>query len=125
MFSERCFQTILGIKEFNYKYIYKHPRLTYYKQYAALIINSIFDTLNELYNPSKLTENIENKKQIFPKLIKSFEKWLMAYSDYQKKGDVIYSIFSDRTNYQKCIVDFISSMSDSFAIEMFNELTTF
>ncbi|MDR1182206.1 MAG: HD domain-containing protein [Bacteroidales bacterium] len=125
MFSERCFQTILGIKEFNYKYIYKHPRLNYYKQYAALIINSIFDTLNELYNPSKLTENIENKKQIFPKLIKSFEKWLMAYSDYQKKGDVIYPIFSDRTNYQKCIVDFISSMSDSFAIEMFNELTTF
>ncbi|MDR1459525.1 MAG: HD domain-containing protein [Bacteroidales bacterium] len=125
LFSDRCFQTILGIKEFNYKYIYKHPRLNYYKQYADLIINSIFDTLNELYHSSELIKNIENKKQIFPKLIKSFEKWLIIYSDYQKKEDVIYPIFSDRMNYQKCIVDFISSMSDSFAIEMFNELTTF
>jgi dGTPase len=127
LFSEKCFQTILNIKEFNYKYIYKHPRLNYYKQYAALILNSIFDTLNELYDIKELKINLENKKQIFPKLIKSFEKWLIAYSDYSKKdkSDIIYSIKKNRETYQRCIVDFISSMSDSFAIEMFQELTTF
>jgi dGTPase len=128
LFSEKCFRTILRIKEFNYKYIYRHPRLNYYKQYAALIINSIFDTLNERYsNVNGLKKNLETKKQIFPKLINSFEKWLIAYSDYhpREKGNIIYSIKEDRKIYQRCIVDFISSMSDSFAIEMFNELTTF
>jgi dGTPase len=128
LFSEKCFQTILDIKKFNYKYIYRHPRLNYYKQYAALIINSIFDTLNEDYNTIyELKKNLENKKQIFPKLIKSFEKWLIAYSDYQKKDkeNIIYSIEKNKKTYQRCIVDFISSMSDIFALEMFNELTTF
>jgi dGTPase len=126
LFSEKCFQTILDIKEFNYKYIYRHPRLNYYKQYARLIINSIFDTLNEYYDSlNELKSNLENKKQIFPKLIQSFEKWLITYSDYQKNENVIYAIEKDRKTYQRCIVDFISSMSDNFAIEMFNELTTF
>ncbi len=125
LFSEECFRTILSIKKFNYKYIYRHPRLNFYKQYADLIIKSIFDTLNELYDKDELKQNLGNKKQIFPKLINVFEKWLITYSDYQEKDNVVYDIWKDKDNYQRCIVDFISSMSDSFAVEMFNELTTF
>jgi dGTPase len=76
---------------------------------------------------TQLKQRLENKKQIFPKLIQSFEKWLIAYSDYPQraKENIIYPIDKNKETYSRCIVDFISSMSDSFAIEMFTELTTF
>ena len=128
LFSEKCFQTITRIKQFNYKYIYKHPRLLFYKKYAELIINSIFETLDELYVSDNMEENIKNKKQIFPKLITSFEKWLTAYSDYSPKNTEqlpVYCIKADSAAFRKCIIGFISSMSDSFALEMFEELTKF
>lgn len=37
------------IKEFNYKNVYLHQRLQPFKNYVNLIINTIFEKLNEYY----------------------------------------------------------------------------
>jgi len=117
-FSEKCFQTLTAIKRFNYQHIYSHPRLNFYKKYAELIINSIFEIFDNLYNNADLNKNIEKMRIIFPKLVSSFEKWLQSYSN-------VYDIKRCKEEYQRCIVGFISSMSDSYAIDVFSELTMF
>lgn len=125
LFSEKCFKTITSIKKFNYKYIYKHSRLNTFKKYASLVINSIFEILDGLYGEN-LGDIIPKKKQTYPKLISSFEKWLINYSDYSsgKSLKIVYNKTS-KTSYQQCIVGFIASMSDSFALELFEELIRF
>jgi dGTPase len=127
-FSEKGFRTLTRIKQFNYQYIYRHPCLNYYKKYANLIIHSIFDMLDGLYDDQDFTAKINHAGQRFPKLINAFEKWLQTYSDYADttpNQSAVYSVKTSQTVYRQCIIGFISSMSDSFAIEMFNELTTF
>lgn len=125
LFSEKCFKTITRIKQFNYKYIYKHTRLHTFKKYASLVINSIFEILDGLYGKNMM-DVIPKKKQTYPKLISSFEKWLVYYSDYpsEKSLKIIYNITS-KASYQQCIVGFIASMSDFFALELFEELIRF
>jgi len=69
---------------------------------------------------------------LYPKLVTTFEGWLVKYSDYdlQAKEDrhcknkLIYHL-DDEQEYKNCVLDFISGMSDTFAIDVFNEVITF
>lgn len=62
----------------------------------------------------------------------NFEEWLVKYSNYnlearqelKLKNACIYDI-SDNKSYQNAIIDFISGMSDNFAINLFNEIISF
>ena len=130
-FSDDCFKALLRIKKFNYEHIYNHNRLLPFKNYARLIINTIFDKLNELYGIN-LALNLEKEKRFFPELIKNFEDWLIKYSNYnfvEKKelkleNKIVYNL-KEQVEYQKAIIDFISGMSDNFAIAIFNEIISF
>ncbi|MBO4581100.1 MAG: HD domain-containing protein [Bacteroidales bacterium] len=125
-FSEECFQTINAIKEFNYRHIYSHPRLAYYRQYAGMIITSVFHLLNHLYKNGTPEQGIRENEACFPKLIRSFHKWLDDYTDYNaNNNNIIYSVLDNQSEYQKSIIGFISSMSDYFAIEIHHELISF
>ena len=76
--------------------------------------------------------DIEETRKSCPKLIKSFEEWLIKYSNFnlEKKNQlkldnkVIYNVEIQK-EYRKAIIDFVSGMSDNFAIEMFNEIISF
>lgn len=130
-FSDDCFKAMLRIKAFNYQNIYKHTRLNPFKNYARLVIRTIFEKLDECY-VGNLKRNLKKEKNYFPQLIKTFESWLIKYSDYdlEKKelknlqNKVVYSI-KNQAEYKKSIIDFISGMSDNFAITMFNEIISF
>lgn len=124
-FSDNCFQTIKEIKEFNYKYIYKHTRLQYFKAYSQLVINSIFEVLLSLQNEGNIAQQIENKIRLFPKLISSFEKWLIYHTNYQDNNKNIVFLIDNQYDYIRTIISFIASMSDYFAMESFRELTAF
>jgi len=119
------------IKRFNYKYIYKHKRLNNYVKYADLIINTIYETLTELYDGAKSIENIDKASNIHPKLSLAFLRWLRHYSlqerwekDSKFGNEILYDL-TKREDYIQAIVDFISSLTDRVAIELFEELTTF
>lgn len=130
-FSEECFKVMNTIKSFNYKNIYAHSRLTPFKNYVKLILNTIFDKLDEYYNKD-IAAIIERDKIFYPKLIKNFEEWLIKYSDYnldkknqlKLKNKQIYKI-SEQNDFRNAIIDFISGMSDNFAIDIFNEIISF
>jgi dGTPase len=118
------------VKKFNYKYIYKHKRLNNYVKYAELIINTIYETLSELYDDVKTIENIDKAANIHPKLSTAFSRWLKYYTlqlrweDSKFHNEVLYDL-TKREDYICAIVDFIASLTDRVAIELFEELTTF
>ena len=129
-FSDDCYRVMKLIRDFNFKNIYDHPRISRFKKYATLILETIFEKLSEYYPDIK--GNITKEKQLYPKLLKEFEEWLIKYSDYnlalktEKKlaNKQIYNI-SEETDYKNAIIDFISGMSDNFAIDVYNELISF
>ncbi len=125
-FSRPCFETISRIKEFNYKYIYSHQRLKYYSAFAEVVINNIFDVCFRTYDRdrAKLLQNIGRQQEVFPKLMQSFLQWLRQYADIGDGANAVFRLDTEE-QFARNIVLFISSMSDTFALEMFNELTTF
>lgn len=130
-FSEECYEVMKTIKDFNYKNIYRHPRLEPFKEYAKLIINTIFNKLYE-YFELNINKSIEKERNLYPLLIKNFEEWLIKYSNYniemRKQLKLQNAIIYDITKQISCrnaIIDFISGMSDNFAIAIFNEIISF
>ena len=129
-FSEDCFKVLKLVKEFNYKNICNHPRILRFKKYATLIIETIFEQLIGYY--PNLSENLRKDRILYPKLVTIFEGWLTKYSDYNLaekenrncKNKLIYHL-ENEIEYKNCVLDFLSGMSDTFAIDTFNEVITF
>ena len=121
------------IKQFNYEKIYNNKQFNYYKKYAQLVINSIFEELSNYYDGENTIENLEkniNKRYKF--LISDFKGWIIKYCDESiintkdlktsLSNKKIYNKLEDEQIYKKAIIDFISGMTDSYAIKYFNDL---
>ena len=132
LFSYPYFSLIKEIKSFSCERIYNHPRLSYFKRYADLIIGSLFEALMGYYAQGETKEKLDRDSRLYPNLISYFSDWLIKYSgSYQEerakrkhKNRIIYDLGSER-DYLMAITDFISGMTDKFAIRCFRELTTF
>jgi dGTPase len=130
MFSEEHLNLINLIKKFNYENIYYHPRLAVFKKYAELIIESIFAFLAGVYCGKKTINELKRLRASFPLLVGYFMDWLYKYSTYQYEtkakyaNQIVYDI-ANEVEYKRAIVDYISGMTDSFAIKGFHELTSF
>ena len=118
-FSEEIFELIKEIKDFNYKYIYLSKRLKPSTKYFELVLNQIYDTLNN----SK-----ENLKRFYPELFKDFEDWLSYYWNLPRnknaKNKAIFDL-NDRKSYSQAIIYYIAGMTDNYAIDMYNKIVGF
>jgi len=131
-FSDDYLELINSVKTFNYKTIYNHPRLIYFHAYAELIITSVFNLLSDLYTREKTIEEVTRMKESYPTLGESFEEWLLNYSErdfgqrrlYKFEKGSVYNI-NNYNEYLRCVIHYISSMTDNFAIGIFNEITKF
>lgn len=133
-FSNKYLELINSIKEFNYKYIYNHKRLKYFKNYAKLIIESIYDFLSGFYsnNSYEIFNKLELNLNEYTCLINSFRDWLVKYSfdnGSLKRSDkyentIIYRL-SNKNDYLMAVIDYITGMTDNFAIKIFEELIKF
>lgn len=146
-------EMLKAIKDFNYRTIYMNPKFNVYRNYAALIIRSIYDTLMESYDFQEGLNTLYNliaRKKSYPQLIRNFVNHLLIYSDipsdiyedvYSKlypdtyqdadseealkdeyKNRKIYGLLETDKIYAQAIIDYISGMTDRYAIEIFNEL---
>ena len=121
------------IKKFNYQNIYSHPRLKTFEDYAGLIINTIFNRLLQYYDGANSIYKLQYDEKFYPLLCEHFKDWLLKYSNVSdatyrenKKfiNKIIYNI-DEINDYKMAIIDFISGMTDSFSIKIFNELIAF
>lgn len=135
-FSMEYLDFINRVKEFNYKNIYQHKRLKHYKDYAALIIHGVYDTLKGCYSGRKTFGALKEIAEYYPTLGRHFTSWLCKYSDLNDRSQpdnrfanrVLYRIVdnSDAERiYRQAIIDFIAGMTDQFASKAFGELISF
>lgn len=132
-FSESYFNFIKKLKEFSFSNIYNHWRLLEFQKYARNVLETVFNTLMraQIYVQKGTAEKHLSPYQ---KLGEEFLKWLVHYSNFAaiagiKKSPVhsVPEIFdvNDNESYKKCVIEFISGMTDEFAIECFEEIISF
>jgi len=130
-FSEKYLELINNVKKFNYQNIYNHKRLRSYEKYAKLVIESIFETLSDLYDGPDTYVGLRNAGHSFPLLSTAFSQWLAKYdmnpasANAEKYGNIKLYDLHKPLDYTLAISDFVASMTDNFAIEIFNELSSF
>ena len=130
-FSEEAFDLLNQIKAFNYRNIYYSDRLQPSIKYFELILNEIYNTLKSCYDKENTITTLKNKlSKISPKLYDSFLGFLSNYYDLGNRkelkliNDVIFD-FNNQKDFYKCIIYYISGMTDKFAIEIYNDIIGF
>jgi dGTPase len=135
--SKTFLEQINEIKNFNYNHIYGNKRLSPYMHYSELVITEIFNVLLDCYDEKHTFTALETQLQYSPILLASFKKWLCRYceSDFIPNqyidrdriydNDKIYGRLENKKIYVQAIIDYISGMTDHFAIDVFNELITY
>ncbi|BBF42999.1 deoxyguanosinetriphosphate triphosphohydrolase [Lachnospiraceae bacterium KM106-2] len=123
------------IKKFNYEHIYGNKKLIPFSHYAELIIHELYDALYDVYDGENTIRAISERMDEYPELMKTFAEWLVRYCEQDlenpkwvksirdhSKNEKIYGHLEDESLYIQAILDYISGMTDQYAIEVFREL---
>lgn len=121
-FSDKVFEFMNKLKEFNYKYIYLDERLKPSDEYFKLILNTIYNTLKKYYSNKKYI------KRVYPEIAQEFEEWLKMYWNKERqdfyKNEVIFDI-EDEKKFCQVLIYYISGMTDNYAIDVYNKIVRF
>ena len=132
--SNRHNEMLKEIKDYNTIAIYKNHKFDVYRKYAALIIRSVFKTLMDAYSKENTPKQLKKMIKTYPILIKDFLQHIDQYSTLDPnnpqiakkvlrcKNNKIYGNLETEEIYAQAIVDFISGMTDRYAVTVFNEL---
>lgn len=152
-FSPEVYTLMKTLMRFNYKHIYKHPRLENYEAYAQLVINTVYGALESAYQGKDTLDYLSHHFCItYPRLGKTFLGWLSVLVK-ENRNNLSFTEYSDRIllpgshtthgfmapgsqhkrlynleeekDYYRAIIDFISLLTDRAAIDFFDELTSF
>jgi dGTPase len=136
--SDTFAEQLKAIKDFNYKYIYKNKRLDAFTAYSRVVVEQLFNALLDAYDCENTVSELNRRKEYYPMLMGEFAKWISKYclpsmnlfefvSENSTKclNEKIYGTLETREIYIRAIIDYISGMSDNFAIKAFNELITY
>lgn len=129
-FSDKFYNIMTVIKKFNYEKIYNHDRVREPIKYFNQIINGIYDLLKNMYKSEETIEELNKYEKNASNLIKNFREWLEKYSDLRENKEnlankIVYNIKNNEKEYYKSIIDYISGMTDNFAIDSYNEIIKF
>ena len=136
--DERFCEQMRQLMAFNYKYIYRHERLEPFQHYSELVLQQIFETLLRCHDGRHTFQALAEGLRFTPALRTSFEEWLACYCDPEIvpegklrelslncENQKIFYDLKDRNTYIQAIIDYISGMTDRFAIMLFQELLTY
>lgn len=129
-FSEEAFELLNKVKKFNYLNIYLAEYIKPSIRYFHLVLNEIYSTLKKYYDGKNTIESLNFLYNTSPKLASSFIDFVCQYYDcgnrdvLKLKNDVLFS-FDNEIDYYKCILYYISGMTDKFAIDVYNEIIGF
>ncbi len=133
LLSEKYNNMLNEIKRFNYEHIYSSSKFIVYKNYVKSVIRSIYESLIDMYDKTRTFDNLKKLGKDYPLLAADFTDFLCKYVDkeclgekagqYKRyKNEKIYGTLDTKQIYAQAIIDFISGMTDRYAIEIYNEL---
>ena len=136
--SETFSRQLDEIKRFNTEYIYKNKRLKPFTEYARVVINQLFEILLDAYRGEGTIEELRRRASVYPELMNAFADWLSKFCDADMnlflnadgraakcRNRKIYGRLETEEIYVQAILDYISGMSDTYCIKVFNELITY
>lgn len=116
---------------FNCTHIYNHWRLREFAKYAAQVLRTIYDTLMFTF-PYAHSRKVEFCLSHFPRLKETFTDWLIRYTDYNREAHRMMRLrtqrlfhLDDEESYRKCLIEYLSGMTDRFAIAVYEEIISF
>ncbi len=126
--SEKASEMLNKIKAFNYKYVYDNKKFEPFKNYAKLIITELFNLFAELYDGENTLENIKSKINVYGDNVNGFYDYVIKYAkDVESKyvfNKKIYDL-TDKKSFYSAVLDYISGMTDKFAVSSFTKLITY
>lgn len=127
-FSDKAFDMINKIKEFNYKNIYFADRLNVSTEYFRLVISTIYYIFRKCYDQDGSLKNMDKMISVYPRVVTNFKEWLSNYWNLERKENNKNKVIFDVTNineFSKAIIMYISGMTDNFAIDAYNNIINF
>ena len=138
--SPESVEFLEGIRKFNYRRIYSHQMLGPFMRYAELVLNELFGELMRYYSGGHFAwQAFEENRRFHPELAQSFMRWLALYCDPAvvppdlpsgllspaAQNEKPYGRLDSQEIYVQAVLDFISGMTDRYAVKVYNELLTY
>ena len=129
-FSEEAYSLLNKIKAFNYKHIYFCDRIKPSIKYFNVVLSEIYNTLKNTFDKKNTLSNLDKLCKFYPTLINGFKSFMHCFYDLGDREElklnnkVIFDL-ENEANFYKCILYYISGMTDNFAIEIYNEIIGF
>ncbi len=128
--SERFNAQLKSIKEFNYAHIYTNERLEPFKKYCRLVIEELFNYFLDKFDGENTFVRLLRRG--YGELNRPFAQYLARYcdkgvpeellADFKGANKKIYADFSNRDVYARAVIDYLSGMTDAYAVKCFNVL---
>lgn len=127
------------IKDFNYEKIYNNKRFKSFERFATLVIEELFQALFELYDGENTISNlIKFRINSNIRFVSDFLSWVIKYVESDiltldgfahirtfYVNQKVFGRLDNKAVYVRAIIDYISGMTDSYAIRSFNELISY
>lgn len=118
--SDNTYTLMKELKEFNYEKIYNHSEILNYKEYCKKIIVNLISHLKNIfeenkYNYAAYSDNNRILDKVFGRYIKNMKNF------YQKEQKT--KQYDNEKLRNHMIMDFISGMTDVFAIDCMKEIS--
>lgn len=130
-FSDPYFAFISALKAFSAKHIYENPRLLEFRRYAECVLGGIYRLLTGI-QPQAVRRQVGRALSFAPELRRTFTDWLVKYAGYdehrrQAAGFQTAQVFNleDEESFEKCVVEYISGMSDQYAMKVYDQIVSF
>ena len=109
-FSNDRFELICELKDFNYQHIYNHDVLLKSDDTIVPLMGYIYNHLQELFHHNQFNDRAYLKSSL------AVDVFFGRYLQSRKK------LYKNTEYPEKCIVDFVAGMTDSFALEAAREI---
>ncbi len=136
--SEEGAHLMNTIKAFNLRAIYRNRKLDPFIKYSDLVIEEVFNFLLARFDGANTLQNLQKQARDYPETCGAFASWLTKYCEVSPSlfdsssenavkcaNEKIYGLLDDEKTYVQAIIDYISGMTDTYAIRCFNELITY